>query len=141
MEVEDLVWTGDESRGRRTPGGRIRKANRIRGGRGRGAVYASEEEINCTTSANVVNRPEHHLQPVLLSRIVFTVYSFSYKSVPFRYSYTAQQYCAASSRRQLVQAGRPGRSRGCSAAMSTTNVSSRPSCKAQAILAEAVVQD
>jgi hypothetical protein len=36
---------------------------------------------------------------------------------------------------------RPGRSRGCRAATSTTNVSSRPSCKAQAILAEAIVQD
>ena len=47
MEVEDLVWTGDESRGRRTPGGRIRKANRIRGGpRARDGVTCMSEERN-----------------------------------------------------------------------------------------------
>ena len=52
MEGEDLVWTRDESRGRRTPGGRIRKANRIRGGpraRRRCDVSCLKSEIICTT--------------------------------------------------------------------------------------------
>lgn len=75
MEVEDLVWTGDESRGRRTPGGRIRKANRIRGGRGRGrgAVYASEEEINCTTCKRCESSRASSATSVVVAHCVYSL--------------------------------------------------------------------